>query len=849
MAISRGTSTYRVRLLPSHLDRHGVVRLLSTLLDGLEPDNIQILSLARSVNPWERPPTKTATVMFGRLPTVLDSDHDEWVLESQQAGLERNIMIDTHFLGLTALNDVQSENVVFDCIALSGLASHPFGSWKQPGPKGDFMWIRDSLPKDLPEVRCIIYGYDTKLVKSESFQDIDDLASSFITSLKSAGQSSLSSNPLVFLAHSLGGIILKQSLRLLANCGEAERYILGTVRAAIFFGVPNRGMRMSYLLPMVEGRPNEKLIQQLGQGSYYLPRLREQSNGIAVLRRIRMVSAYETQRSRTVQQSENGEWTRTGPYEILVDRESAIQDGSRPSDAFPINQDHSGMVKFAEDDPSYRIVVGYMLDIWRDLKPQQKSPSAMTVHSGDDDSGEIRDQTPQPPELTSSLHTTPLATRFDEIEKVDRASFQWLYDNSELRFESWLREGHGIYWIAGKPGSGKSTLMKYIYDHRRTNEILHQWRKRRQIQVRFFFHHRGTHLQKSFEGLLRSVLYQILVQEQTLAEDLLPIYLGDRADNDIGVGLTRWSIEHLERAFTLILEQKKLPLDIYLFVDALDEYDGSHLFIGEFFKSLVMGPNSAATRVKILFSSRPWSVFNDLFGSCAGFAIHNYTRGDIRDFVTGKIRNDRQLNELLYSPHDQGRSNLERLTSEIIKRAEGVFLWVKLVMENLLRTSTTASCPHDLETIVSTFPDELEDLYVWIIKRIPASFRPETYTILEITHRSTERQSLIDYINAIQCAPCQTLHQCTDGLILKELSPEKIDDFKRFIKSRCGGLVELVGSDQHLTLQLMHQTVKDFIGKSEFQRTISGLSGAYSYENGYSFLAKYFLADLFASAS
>jgi len=93
-------------------------------------------------------------------------------------------------------------------IALSGLASHPFGSWKKHasdsgtmGPPMTFMWLRDQLPFDFPNVRIMIYGYDTKLLKSESFQTIDDIATSFISKLKSVGKAqrspSLSSSLLI----------------------------------------------------------------------------------------------------------------------------------------------------------------------------------------------------------------------------------------------------------------------------------------------------------------------------------------------------------------------------------------------------------------------------------------------------------------------------------------------------------------------------------------------------------------------------------------------------------------------------------------------------------------------------
>jgi len=58
-------------------------------------------------------------------------------------------------------------------IAISGLGGHAFGSFKKKN--GSHMWLRDSLPTDLPETRILVYGYDTHLFKSESFQNIKDL--------------------------------------------------------------------------------------------------------------------------------------------------------------------------------------------------------------------------------------------------------------------------------------------------------------------------------------------------------------------------------------------------------------------------------------------------------------------------------------------------------------------------------------------------------------------------------------------------------------------------------------------------------------------------------------------------
>jgi triacylglycerol esterase/lipase EstA (alpha/beta hydrolase family) len=161
------------------------------------------------------------------------------------------------------------------------------------------MWLRDKLPQDVPGVRSIIYGYDTQLVMSESVQTIDDLALSFIQRLSSIGQSFVSAKPLVFLAHSLGGILLKSALVEMANGNDKETFMLDLVRQIVFFGVPNQGMKTSHLRSMVEGQPNLELVETLTVGSTYLNNLTERFTGVSRLRVMRIISAYETKKSPT----------------------------------------------------------------------------------------------------------------------------------------------------------------------------------------------------------------------------------------------------------------------------------------------------------------------------------------------------------------------------------------------------------------------------------------------------------------------------------------------------------------------------------------------------------------------
>lgn len=71
--------------------------------------------------------------------------------------------------------------------------------------------------------------------------------------------------------------------------------------------------------------------------------------------------------------------------------------------------------------------------------------------------------------------------------------------------------------------------MKYLYQDPRTYELLRAggWKSRaRLMMASFFFHDLGNNVQKSFEGLLRSILSQILEQEGDLISLLYPICNG-----------------------------------------------------------------------------------------------------------------------------------------------------------------------------------------------------------------------------------------------------------------------------------------------------------------------------------
>jgi hypothetical protein len=106
------------------------------------------------------------------------------------------------------------------------------------------MWIRDALPQNLPGIRFILYGYDTSLVGSVSFQTIIDIARTLLAVLEANLWIGLATKPLLFLAHSLGGIIPKQFLIMLANGNDRSRFILEIIRGIIFLAHQAQGCQL-----------------------------------------------------------------------------------------------------------------------------------------------------------------------------------------------------------------------------------------------------------------------------------------------------------------------------------------------------------------------------------------------------------------------------------------------------------------------------------------------------------------------------------------------------------------------------------------------------------------------------
>ncbi|KAF5538132.1 nacht nucleoside triphosphatase [Fusarium napiforme] len=415
-----------------------------------------------------------------------------------------------------------------------------------------------------------------------------------------------------------------------------------------------------------------------------------------------------------------------------------------------------------------------------------------------------------------------LPVRHNSIPEAHEQTFRWIFQQSredathESKLVTWLRKGNGIFWISGKPGSGKSTLMKFIAGEQCTRTTLRAWAKPKSAVIAsHFFWSAGTAMQKSQEGLLRSLLYDIFRQFPDLIEQSCPKeWLATINQTQESIGHPNfWTLSELHKSIRRVANREALSGSLCFFIDGLDEYDGDHFELCRTLQDLAKSRN-----IKICLSSRPWPVFEEAFGSDAlhKFYIHELTKGDIQRYSKSRLHEHPRWPHLASDP-----AQAQWLVEEITERASGVFLWVFLVTKLLREGLTNRDSFSDLIRRLESFPLELDVFFRQILESVDPFYHCKMSTTLQIATAAEE--PLYAYIYAFHDMEHDNAdyasHLPLRPLTQNELS-EMTERMSWQLNSRCRGLLEV--NDQSGTVTFLHRTVMDFLKTrqmSDFLRT------------------------------
>ncbi|KAI8630912.1 hypothetical protein F5Y19DRAFT_39516 [Xylariaceae sp. FL1651] len=419
-------------------------------------------------------------------------------------------------------------------------------------------------------------------------------------------------------------------------------------------------------------------------------------------------------------------------------------------------------------------------------------------------------------QILATLNYSDRTARHEKIPDAHIATFKWsLRETKETeakygRLRRWLKADDALFWVSGKPGSGKSTFMKSIADSEETKKCLAAWAGKHELLIAsHYFTIYGTPIQRSLEGLLRSLVFGILVLKPMLIPKLL-VGRWERSWEQ-----PRWTQSELEAVLRLFgAETESLPSKICYFIDGLDEFEGDHLDICQTLKQLSQSPF-----IKVCVSSRPWNVFEDALGDkpYSKLYMHELTHGDIRNYTESRLREHTRWNIL---QEEAGCVSLRFLINEIVAKSNGVFLWVTLVVRLLREGLTNDDSLFDLQRRLSSCPTDLEEFFKHILQSVDPFYSEKMAGTLLLALEAQEPLYIeiysfhdLEYVDENYAIKESADLMAKDLMTLNKLFSSVL----RRINGRCKGLLERNGD----RIEFLHRTVYDFLrtdGMSKFLR-------------------------------
>ena len=289
--------------------------------------------------------------------------------------------------------------------------------------------------------------------------------------------------------------------------------------------------------------------------------------------------------------------------------------------------------------------------------------------------------------LMDALYFDHMDFRSSTIAEAYSKTCQWLFDTSQYtrwRDRNLLSEHSGFLWIKGKPGAGKSTIMKHASNRAKTAY-------KDEMTVKFFFNARGATLGKSIEGMYRCLLYQMADHVPQLPsmvkEELRKSYAS-----------SGWPIAMLKALFkeAACYLSRKTRLSFY--IDALDEGNNEDQVrdMADFLCETAERAISEGNAFYVCLASRHYPKISVRLSEELRLEDHSSHDDDIATYIQKKLR--------------LGNIQLEQeLTTEMRRKSSGIFLWVVLVVAILNKEGDRGN-QHLLRAQLQRIPTGLFDL-------------------------------------------------------------------------------------------------------------------------------------------
>ncbi|KAE8136587.1 hypothetical protein BDV38DRAFT_283799 [Aspergillus pseudotamarii] len=312
------------------------------------------------------------------------------------------------------------------------------------------------------------------------------------------------------------------------------------------------------------------------------------------------------------------------------------------------------------------------------------------------------------PRVNKSLAFPQLGLRQRRIKRAQADTCGWFLNDK--RYLAWLERENlddhfGLVWVKGGVGTGKSTLMNEAYLAACTRETS-------SIVAGYFASRIGDLLEKSTQGLIRTVLLQILPKHRVMLADLVHIYETRRAQQGTS---WQWTTEEL-LGFMEVHLIKTGGTTFYIFVDGLDECaEDDARDLVSYFRKLTLSAAASGGNVNVCLSSRYYP--NIAASLCPEIMVESENEADIRHYVNAWLFKDREFDPV----------TKKSFATDIIRSASGIFLWASLVVAQLNEDWDKGRSEQTMRDRVRQCPGKINEKYAKLFEEVLDEDVDETY--------------------------------------------------------------------------------------------------------------------------
>ena len=380
--------------------------------------------------------------------------------------------------------------------------------------------------------------------------------------------------------------------------------------------------------------------------------------------------------------------------------------------------------------------------------------------------------------------------------------------------------------------------MKYLTENERTKELVSKT-SIPTFLISYFFYELGDPQEKAFVSLLHAFVYRLLEEVHHISKRascvlirVLEPYMTQTRDQP-------WAQKVLQEALRHIVVNFPLDAGVVLFIDGFDECEGSHADQLDFLKDLVESSKGSKLSIKICIASRPDVDIQLRLSMYPSLAIHRLTNPNISLYVTRRLK---AAWELMASQPDGTTATFDQeLIDNVVRKAEGVFLWVNLVVTQLVMAIEAEAEGSDLHRQVARSPEGLEQLYQSIVAKIPQVRLPDAINLLQLAASTNAHQYLApEYGADTLWKMCNAMKDPSTAISEKAYFEEgfrgndahgqkkQCAAMKRRIQSSCRGLVHCDDTSNlcEAKVTFLHRTCVEYILDTEvFSQMVAKADG------------------------